>query len=153
MLSVNTVHYETDQERDEDRRRRMKAALALTGKTVPELAELIDQRNYGAKTLYNLQSGQKGKTLRPADCRTIAEALGISPAFFTVDFATLGKEENGSLREEVGALAEAVLQLAIGNAEEALSAARTTTERLRDGTSRGTAGRDRPPGLRVVDDR
>jgi hypothetical protein len=79
---------ETDT-RAEDLKRRMKAAIALAGITVEELAERIDRRGYGAKTLYNMQGEAGGRPILAQDQEVIAKACGLSPAFFTIDFSKL----------------------------------------------------------------
>jgi hypothetical protein len=88
-------------EHAEDLKRRMKAALALAGITIEELAARINRRGYGTKTLYNMQGGKGARPILPADQEVIARACGLSPAFFTIDFADLPDTE---LSDRVAAL-------------------------------------------------
>ena len=71
-----------------DVRRRLKAARALAGLSVKELAERLDPKdNLGERTLRKLESGES--VVRPIHLREIARVLGLPYAFFTEDFAVM----------------------------------------------------------------
>lgn len=89
MNDKNTELTDADTNRSEDLKRRMKAALALAGIGVEELAQRINLRGYGAKTLYNMQGETGARPILPRDQEVIARACGLSPAFFTIDFGQI----------------------------------------------------------------
>jgi hypothetical protein len=63
----------------------MRSALGYAGLTVPELAEKIaetTEKGYGAKTLYNMLKGYRGRLIQPHDGQIIAVACGLAPDFF-----------------------------------------------------------------------
>ena len=66
----------------------MKAARALAGITVEQLADRIAARGYGSKTLYNMERGERPIT--PNDYRVVARACDLPEQFFTFDFSRLG---------------------------------------------------------------
>lgn len=69
--------------------RRIRAALALSGLTIEELAARIDQRGLGARTLRKLQDETDEREARPMELQAIAAATGIPYVFFTIPFAYL----------------------------------------------------------------
>lgn len=82
---------ETPDERTERLRRRLIAARALADITVKELAVRIQEaghtRGYSADNLGLMERGKR--PIQPQNIAVLAEACGVSPAFFTVDFAGL----------------------------------------------------------------
>lgn len=95
----------------------MKAALQLGGMTVELLAEKLaatGHAKYSAKTLYSMQNGNKGKrVISPQEGRMIADACGISRAFFTVDFTDLDEPaERDALAQRLEALEGQVRKIA-----------------------------------------
>jgi DNA-binding XRE family transcriptional regulator len=74
----------------EDTQRRIRAARVLAGmERVDDLADKINTRGLGRDTLYNIEAGRR--RVQPHELRLIAEATRVSPAFFEVDFSTLGQ--------------------------------------------------------------
>lgn len=65
-------------------RRRVKAARALVGMSVDELAVTINQPGLGVRTLRSLE-GDKGRPFRPMELRAIADACELPYEFFTED--------------------------------------------------------------------
>lgn len=119
----------------------MRAAMALAGLTVEELASRIATRGYGTKTLYNMQSDANDRDITPRDIPVLARACDIDEAFFTIDFTDLGRRANDlAVQAQIAALADAVDALVSGRAEDALRAARAATEPPPPGTSRGARG-------------
>lgn len=78
------------------------------------LLELGYDKDWGVDKLNALQSGQydksKQRDIRPPEIRVLAEACGVSPAFFHTDFSAL---EEPDLRDEIAALHERLADLAI----------------------------------------
>lgn len=85
----------------EELRRRMRAAMALAGLTVKQLAARIDGRGYSDKTLNNML-GDRLRPIEPRDFPVLAQACGLTPAFFTIDFSTIA--DDPALAERVEAL-------------------------------------------------
>lgn len=78
------------------------------------LVELGYVKDWGLEKLRALQSGQynadKPRNIRPPEVRVLAEACGVSPAFFHADFSALGERE---VRDEIDQLHERLADLAI----------------------------------------
>lgn len=73
-------------------RRRIRAARIIAGfDKVDDLALTLNIDGLKRDTLYEIESGKRA--VRPHELRLIAEACGISPAFFEVDFAHLNADE------------------------------------------------------------
>lgn len=118
----------------------MRAALALAGLTVEDVAARIGARGYGAKTLYNMQSEANDRAITHRDVLVLAGACGVDPSFFSIDFSDLaGGRDAGpdikALQGQVRDLAEAVVALASGQAEDALRAARAVAEKRQPGSA------------------
>lgn len=77
----------------EQTRRRIKAARALAGLSVRELAERLDDPGYGERTLRKIESGER--PVRQLELREIARVCGLPYEFFTGDFAQLAKTKDG----------------------------------------------------------
>jgi transcriptional regulator with XRE-family HTH domain len=76
----------------EEIRRRVKAARALAGISVKELAERINQEGLGERTLRALE-GDAGRAWRPMELQAVAQACGLPYEFFTVDFSSVFDRE------------------------------------------------------------
>lgn len=72
----------------EETRRRVKAARALAGISVKDLAERIGQKGLGERTLRELE-GDAGRAWRPMELQAVAQACELPYEFFTVDFSQL----------------------------------------------------------------
>jgi hypothetical protein len=140
--------------RAEDLKRRMKAAIALAGITVEELAERIDRRGYGAKTHYNLQGEAGGRPILAQDQEVIAKACGLSPAFFTIDFSKLqapaDEDRIATLERQMAAVLQVIQQPDAPDALDLLQQALADLD-LAPSPSRGAASSaagasDHPPG-------
>lgn len=74
---------------EEETQRRIRAARALRGKTVDQLAEMINEPGLKSGTLGAIERGER--PARRRELRSIADALGLPYEFFTIeDFAVLG---------------------------------------------------------------
>lgn len=99
---------ETPDERTERLRRRLIAARALADITVKELAARIQEaghtRGYSADNLGLMERGKR--PIQPQNIAVLAEACGVSPAFFSVDLAALGETADAAngLRERIESL-------------------------------------------------
>lgn len=90
-------------------RRRVKAARALAGISVKELAQRIGQDGLGERTLRSLE-GDAGRAWRPMELQAVAQACGLPYEFFTVDFQQLTL--NGRVGQRLDALEAELRQLA-----------------------------------------
>lgn len=63
--------------------RRIKAAMALAGLTIEDLADRIDQRGLGARTLRKLQDDDDSREARTWELREIAKACDVPEWFLT----------------------------------------------------------------------
>lgn len=120
-------------ERRERLRRRMAAAMMLAG--IPNVAALAKRcedlgytSGFSAGTLETMRSGKR--SIQPDEIPVLAEACGLPPLFFSIDFETL---EEPTLRHDVDVLKVQVANLM----ESALRAERAISEWER---------RDRPAG-------
>lgn len=115
-------------------RRRLKAARALAGLTVEELAREVGQTGYGAKTLYAMES-ETGREILPKDHAILAEACGLPREFFTMDFhvheAHLGMDD---IRARMEANDERAAQMAAEVAQMQAQLIEITAARLRNAT-------------------
>lgn len=84
-------------------RSRLRAARALAGLSVEQLAERLGERGLSAGTLYNIERGARG--IQRWQLNLIAEACGIHPSFFEVDF-TQALDGSGTAAEVVQAVEE-----------------------------------------------
>lgn len=104
-----------------ERSRKLRTARAWAGLTYPQLAERLKalgyQRGYSAANLQLMETG--GAQIQPQHIPPLAEACGVSPAFFAVDFAAL---DGVSDHDRVEALAAELrtVQLQLATIEEAL---------------------------------
>jgi len=122
----------------EIRKRRARAAWAYSFR--PATALVVDGVPYG--TLKGLIS-ETGPDPSLEQAIKIAEAAGLPGTFIlTGDMNPPAVD----LRDELANLANAVAELATGEAEAALRAAREAADRLRGGTVPGASGADRPRG-------
>lgn len=93
-------------------RLRVKAARALRGLSVAQLADRIDQAGLGRSTLEDLESRKAKRPFRPMEIQAIATACDLPYAFFTVDFARLSAlDEDNDIAHRMAALEAAVRQL------------------------------------------
>lgn len=67
----------------EDLSRRLRAARALSGLTMEELAATFDEAGLGYKTLGRIERGER--ELRRMEVAILAEALNVPPAWFWAD--------------------------------------------------------------------
>lgn len=72
----------------EEIRRRVKAARAIAGLSVPGLARRINQRGLGDRTLRDLEA-PKGRAIKEMELQAIARACSLPYEWFTVDFDRL----------------------------------------------------------------
>lgn len=70
--------------------RRIRAAMVLAGIDFDELARRVDQSGMASRTLRGMATPEDPQVPQPHHLRYIAAACGLSPAFFTVDFSSLG---------------------------------------------------------------
>jgi transcriptional regulator with XRE-family HTH domain len=99
----------------EETRRRLKAARALAGLSVPALATRIDRSNeLGERTLRKIESGER--PLRPMELRVYLEACGLPYEFLTANLADLGHSDPGL--EERLAVIESMLERILGLAQD-----------------------------------
>lgn len=79
--------------------------MALAAVDFTALAQLLSQEGMGARTLRAWADPKDDKRPQAHHLRYIAEACGVSTAFFSVDFSTLGvaasEDEVTQLRERV----------------------------------------------------
>lgn len=73
----------------DDIRRRIKAARALAGYSVSDLAERTAEQGLGERTLRKMESGER--PARRMELDQIAVACGLPPAWFTADLSRLGE--------------------------------------------------------------
>lgn len=127
-------------------RRRLKAARALAGLTVVQLAERIEQPGYGDKTLYAMEA-DTGRKILPKDFGVLATGCDLPREWFTADLAAAVTSSGASgelddLRSEVAEIRQeqaALRNLKVAVAELAANSLRHTQElaKLR-GTGRRT---------------
>jgi hypothetical protein len=67
--------------------RRIRAAMTLAAIDFGELARRIDRPGMKERTLRGMATAGDRQTAQPHHLRYIAEACGMSPSFFTVDFS------------------------------------------------------------------
>lgn len=92
--------------------RRLAAARVLAGMdTREQLARAINIPGLGAANLGNIERGER--TLRDHEIPPIAEALGIDPAFFRIDFANLTPAEPENLAPMLTEIAERLAGLEV----------------------------------------
>jgi uncharacterized small protein (DUF1192 family) len=91
-------------------RRRVKAARAIAGLSVAELAARIDQSGLGERTLRALE-GEGGRQFRPMELQAIAQACDLPYEFFTVDFRKLSLA-SGTLEDRLAVVEDEVRRLA-----------------------------------------
>lgn len=119
-----------------ERKRRARAAWGASLKDAKKLN--VEGVPYG--TLKDLLA-RTGPAPTLEQALAIADACGVPQKFILT--GDLSPDEP-SFREELEVLAGALISLAIGDAEQALSAAREVAEQLRDESARGEDEQDRP---------
>lgn len=134
---------------DEELRRRLRAARALVGVTVEELAERLATEGLSAKTIGNVERGTR--TIRPMELREIAAALGVSYEFFTVPLDRLAGPASDGVGEIIARLDRIEDALLIQREETALSGS-AMMRRLRDDPA-ALPARPEPGSGRARDER
>lgn len=140
-------------------RRRVKAARALAGLSIPALAEAVNEPGLGDRTIRAME-GEKGRPFRKMELEAIARVCGLPYAFFTVDFARLPELEGElvdvhGVADRVGApLREIQTRLAAIEDELGLrDVARSTNRSLTEALDRaGEAGHPAARGTRDASD-
>lgn len=136
----------------EDIRRRIRAARVLAGmERVDDLAEAINRRGFARDTIYEVERGKR--PVGDHELAWIAEATGIAPAFFRVDFATLGDQsgsEPGETLQEQLARHEALIRRLVAVAlpmdeDESTPTPAPASERPGDSGGSGRRGQSRNP--------
>lgn len=90
---------------------RLKAARALGGYRTPAmLAEAIGRAKFGERTIRSVEQGKR--QLEDYEAAWVAEACGISPAFFTVDLAGLHAEPAPNATRAADAAVDHLLEAA-----------------------------------------
>ena len=115
---------------DSQIRRRVKAARALAGLSVGQLAKRLDEPGLGERTLRDLES-QKGRSFYRRELRAIAEACGLPYEFFTMDFSAAREDSlEGIIEAKVEAAVERAMEQHTDATRDAVGATRQTKRAL-----------------------
>lgn len=74
--------------------------MALAELDFEQLAARIDMAGMGSRLIRNMATASHKRVARPHELRYIADACGISPGFFTVDFRALESDDTEDGRVE-----------------------------------------------------
>lgn len=106
--------------------RRIRAAMWIAGLEFEDLAQRIDTPNLGIHTLRRLNASKKPKATK-LHLDAIAEACGVTTAFFSVDFSQLQATDDqpedvrellASIELRLEALEREVSELSAGESDE-----------------------------------
>jgi transcriptional regulator with XRE-family HTH domain len=145
-MSDASMSPEEEKERTDRLRFRMRAARAIAGLTVKELAARVADAGHAdglsARVLGEMERGNR--VIKPSEIPILAEACGLPAAFFSVDFATLEeptlRAEVDYLRSEIAKIKGTVAELATDLARDSL-ALREHREKDHPGESSGDEAR------------
>lgn len=119
---------------------RLRAARGYAGLKQPELAA---QLGISKETLSRMENGRT--KVESSTQERIARVTGV-PLEFLLNGWAKPTSDRDDLKDQVDQLAQAVIELASGNAETALQAARAAVDQRRHETGRGAVARGHRQG-------